>query len=173
MSLVVYVEASGGENPGHMVVGTEPDPGGSVPPKSRYYGYRFDPTELPKEYRPPAKWRDCLFANTVPGHIMDETAYIHRMWVLGQAYYTKRSRGDYDLSTIVPPQHQWRSFALYSFNPDDFHNPAQPCYNCVTWGIGIANQVVAEFLNPVRQGRVKEIIKQLMLAVSPGESTDG
>jgi len=171
--MVVYVEASGGESPGHMVVGTEPDSDGSVPPKSRYFGYRFDPTELPEEYQPPAKWREYLFANAVPGHIIDETAYIYRERVLGRDYYTKRSAGDYELSTIVPPEHKWRSFARYSFNPDDFPDAAQPCYNCVTWGTEIANQVVAAFLNPVRQGRVKEIIEQLVCVVCSRGPADG
>ena len=34
-------------------------------------------------------------------------------------------------------------------------------YSRITWGNGIANQLVPGFLVPVRQGRVKEVIKQV------------
>jgi hypothetical protein len=52
MELLALVEPSKGLNPGHMVIGQGFDDG-----TSRYFGFRFDPTDLPEEYRDPKEPR--------------------------------------------------------------------------------------------------------------------
>jgi hypothetical protein len=52
-TLIVYAEASDGAYPGHMVIGQESETG-----EVRFYGFRFDPVDLPEEYRTPEKWRN-------------------------------------------------------------------------------------------------------------------
>jgi hypothetical protein len=74
--------------------------------------------------------------------------------------------------TIIPAEDQWRGYHRYSFNPDDFHSEAVPCYNCVTWATRVGNLLVIGFLIPVRQGRVKAIIQQLQ-AVPATEEPNG
>ena len=76
-------------------------------------------------------------------------------------YHQKRVACGGQVSEIIPPETEWRGFARHSFNPDDFVEQGQDCYNCVTWAVRMANRIVAGFLNPVRQGRVKEIVSQL------------
>src|SRR5712692_10495852 len=83
MSIVVYAEASAGTNPGHMVIGQEPI--GGVP---GYFGYRFDPADLPEEYRLPEQWRNYLFDNAIRGKIVDETAYVSHLLSLGESART-------------------------------------------------------------------------------------
>lgn len=157
MSIVVYAEASSDTNPGHMVVGEEvPDSG------ARFFGFRFDPADVPEEYRQSQRWRDYLFANAVPGKIVDESAYV--AWLLqvsARVYYEKRAECDARIESRLPPRDQWEQHAWYSFNPDDPHPGCEPCYNCVKWAVIIANSLVDEFLVPVRQGRVKLILDQL------------
>ncbi len=156
MSLVVYLNPSGGANPGHMVVGQE------APAPAAYFGYRFNPLDLPEEFRPPGRWRKYLFENHVPGHIVDESDYVEVMAAAGLVgYHQKRAACDQHVAAVVPPEAEWRGYARYSFNPDDFVKQGQACFNCVTWAVLIANEIVAGFLTPVRQGRVKEMIGQL------------
>ena len=156
MNLVVYVKASNGANPGHMAIGQEEQPG-----QGRYFGYRFDPTDLPEEFRPPVRWRDYLFDHTVPGEIVDDERFVRRRLELGGRWYFKQAADVDGVLSLLPPVTQWVRFARYSFNPDDHNTNDSPCYNCVTWATGLANQLVADFLTPVRQGRVKLIILQL------------
>ena len=85
MEIVVYANASGGTYPGHMVIGEETANG-----ESSYFGYRFDVADLPAEYRNAARWREYLFTHTVPGNIVDETAYVYSfLQEEGGTYYTK------------------------------------------------------------------------------------
>ena len=107
-------------------------------------------------------------------NIVDEAVFVSRLRSrAGRAYYQKRVACLGVIGELVPPIEKWDHHALYAFNPDDFHSLERPCYNCVTWGIGIANQLVPGFLVPVRQGRVKEVIKQLELTVNPAEPPNG
>lgn len=157
MSIVVYAEASKGAYPGHLVVGQEPTEG--VP---RYFGYRFDPADLPEEHRSPEQWRKYLFANAVPGKIVDETAYVsHLLGVNARTYYEKRAECALSIESGLPPRHEWEPHAWYSFNPDDPHPGREPCYNCVKWGIIIANSLIESFLPSVPQGRLKLVLKHL------------
>ena len=63
-----------------MVIGQE-----LVGGVASYFGYRFDPTDLPEEYRLPEQWRNYLFDNAIPGRIVDETAYVSHLLGLGIA----------------------------------------------------------------------------------------
>jgi hypothetical protein len=155
MDLVVYLETSGGTNPGHMVIGQEGDG------PSRFFGFRFDPLNLPAEFRPPNRWRDYLFDHAVPGDIVNDTNYTLGLLASEAQVYVKRSTGVDGLAALIPPAERWQRFALYSFNPDDHTTDDAPCYNCVTWATGLANQLVSGFLAPVRQGRVKLAVSQL------------
>jgi len=158
MSLVVYAEPSGGTNPGHMVVGQEcPQTGPG------YFGFRFDPDDLPAEYRPPEQWRYYLFDHAIPGLIVDETRYVELLLAdLARTYYEKRADFCVPVEPRLPPRHEWSPHAWYSFNPDDLHPECQPCYNCVKWAISITNKIIDGFLPNVRQGRVKLILDHLI-----------
>ena len=155
--LVSYVESSNDDDPGHLVIGQESS---ANPP--HYFGYRFNPVELPPEFQSPTRYREYLFTHSVPGHIVDETPYVEALLQTpSRKYWTRRHLAENTLSSILPPEPSWFQFALYSFNPDDFPDPAKRCYNCVTWGVETANRLVPNFLLPVRQGRVKLIIQQM------------
>ena len=157
MSIVVYAEARAGTNPGHMVVGQEPTEGASS-----YFGFRFDPADLPDEFRPAEKWRDYLFGHAIPGKIVDETNYVsHLLRISARTYYEKRAECDIPIESQLPPRQDWEPHAWYSFNPDDPHNGRQPCYNCVKWAIIIANGLVEGFLPVIRQGRLKRVLAYL------------
>ena len=150
MTLVVYAEPSREAYPGHMVVGEESDSR-----EFRYFGYRFDPASLPTEYRPPARWRDYLVANKIPGLIVEESRYVrHLQEASGRAYWEKRAESSTSLESYLPPRDEWQPHAYYSFNPDDFSTEELPCYNCVTWATTIANRLIVGFLPVVRQGRI-------------------
>jgi hypothetical protein len=128
MSLVVYAEASRETNPGHMVLGQERS--GRTP---CYFGYRFDPADLPEEHRPQERWRDYLFEHAVPGKIMDETEYV---------------------SYLLQIAARTLKFPTFGGQPE-------PCYNCVKWAIVVANGLVAGFLPVIPQGRLKRILEHL------------
>jgi hypothetical protein len=169
MEIVVYANASGGTYPGHMVIGEETANG-----DSSYFGYRFDVADLPAEYRNAARWREYLFTHTVPGNIVDETAYVHSLLQeKGGTYFTKRAVCEVSMVTILPAEKDRRHHALYSFNPDDFHSDESPCYNCVNWATRIGNLLVTGFLIPVRHGRVREIILQLKAVTAAMEPNNG
>lgn len=163
MRLVVYLNPSGGADPGHMVVGQE------FPAPAAYFGYRFNPLDLPDEFRPPGQWRKYLSKNHVPGHIVDESDYAEAMAAAGRVgYYQKRAECDRPIAGVVPPEETRKGYARYSFNPDDFVKQGEICFNCVTWATLIANQIVGGFLTPVRQGRVTEMAGQLERCVTIG-----
>jgi len=164
MSIVVYAEASAGTNPGHMVIGQEPIGG-----VRGYFGYRFDPADLPEEYRLPEQWRNYLFDNAIRGKIVDETAYVSHLLSLGEGartYYEKRAECAIPIESRLPSRDDWEPHAWYSFNPDNLHPDRQPCYNCVKWAIIIANSLVEGFLVPVPQGRLKRVLEQLRRQLS-------
>jgi hypothetical protein len=157
MSIVVYAEASSGSNPGHMVVGEEPADAGRS-----YFGYRFDPADLPEEFRASERWRDYLFEHAVPGKIVDETAYVNMLLAIGaREYYEKRAECAIPIESKLPPREEWNPHGWYSFNPDNPRPGKEPCFNCVKWAIIIANSLVENFLPAVRQGRLKLILKHL------------
>jgi hypothetical protein len=157
MSIVVYAEASAGTNPGHMVVGQEPS--GGTP---SYFGFRFDPVDLPIEFRPAEKWPIYLLENAVPGRIVDETEYVgYLIGLSARIYYEKRAECDIPIESRLPARTEWELHAWYSFNPDNPHTERQPCYNCVKWAIMIANSCVEGFLPQVHQGRLKRALKYL------------
>lgn len=170
MELIAQVEPRGEKHPtGHMVIGQE-----RGAEETLHLGYRFDPDDLPDDLRSPARWPEYLFANTVPGTIIDESDYLHLLTAtLGRIYYTKRVECTVSLETVIPAQTKWRAFATYSFNPDDFHSAPSPCYNCVTWATEVGNRVSAGFLTPVRQGRIKLMVEQLLHAMPTGDAVGG
>lgn len=154
--LVAHVESRGTHPTGHMVIGhEEPDQ------PSAYFGYRVDLAELPEGIGSPAT-KDFLFNHAVPGDIVDETPYVALLNATpGRIYYSKQAECGTRLETVIPDRSKWRSVAKYSFNPDDFHTPESPCYNCVTWATEVGNRVSPGFLIPVRQGRIKLMVVQL------------
>jgi len=157
MTLVVYAEASEGTYPGHMVVGQE-----SNTSNANYYGFRFDPADLPAEYRPISKWRNYLSSNAVRGKIVNESSYIE--YVLGNGtreFFEKRTESQIAVESCLPATEELEPHAWYSFNPDNAFPGKQPCYNCVKWAIMIANSVADGFLTPVFQGRIKSVLSQL------------
>ncbi|MFO0848385.1 MAG: hypothetical protein U0871_07505 [Gemmataceae bacterium] len=156
MCVVVYVRERSGDDPGHMVVGQEP-----VGSNASYYGFRFDPADLPPEFQPQDQWRNYLFDHPVPGYIDDETEKTRYLILEKARLYSKRASCEAAIASVLPAQEKWRPHARYSFNPDTHHTPADPCYNCVTWAILIANALAPAMLVKVNQGRVKHIIKQL------------
>jgi len=157
MILVVYAESSAGTYPGHMVVGEEFSDG-----DAGYFGFRFDPADLPEEFRAQKRWRDYLLLHAVPGQIVDETDYVARLLVTADRdFFGKRANCDSSIQTLLPPRENWKPHAWYSFNPDDPHSDYQPCYNCVTWAIMIANSLVEGFLTQVHQGRLLSVLRQL------------
>jgi hypothetical protein len=140
-----------------MVLGQEP-----TADASSYFGYRFDPADLPDDHRQPEQWRDYLFAHAVRGKIVDETAYVHHLFMVSaRTYYEKRAECDTSLETRLPPREEWEPHAWYSFNPDNPYPDQQPCYNCVKWAIVIANGLVESFLPPIPQGRLKRVLEHL------------
>lgn len=166
MSIVVYAEASAGVNPGHMVLGQE------QPSALRYFGYRFDPADLPAEHRPPEQWRSYLFEHAVPGKIVDETEYVSYLLQIGaRTYYEKRAECDTPIESRLPTRQEWEPHAWYSFNPDNEYPDQQPCYNCVKWAIVIANDLVTGFLPLIPQGRLKRVLEHLQKR--DGEAREG
>jgi len=85
----------------------------------------------------------------------------------------KRIACETTVETVLPPADEWKDFADYSFNPDDFHSDANPCYNCVTWATTIGNKIVPGFLEPVRQGRMKLMVRQFRQAMDDRGGSDG
>jgi hypothetical protein len=158
MELVALVERSDGVYPGHMVIGQESTEG-----EAKFFGYRFDPTELPAEFCSSDRWQEYLFSNKTYGSIYDEIPYLRLARAQNRVFYEKRASCEEMIEAHLPPPTQWFHFADYSFSPDDFHSDASPCYHCVTWATMIGNHLVSGFLTPVRQGRIKLNVKQIRL----------
>jgi hypothetical protein len=156
MDLVAIVEPSKGIEPDHMVIGQELDDG-----ISSYFGYRFDPTELPAEFLSAERWQEYLFHNKTYGTIYDEKKYLQDLFDSGDVFFELRAPCGEAIEAMLPPTVEWFHYADYSFRPDDFHSVASPCYNCVTWATMIGNRLVHGFLAPVRQGRIKLMVKQI------------
>jgi hypothetical protein len=162
MDLVVLAEASDGAiEPGHLVVG-QATPAGDM----QWYGYRFDPADLPHEFQPVARWRYYLHNQGVKGYITDESAYMQFLEQQGgRKFFRKSAPAEASLQSLLPPVEQRQPHAGYSCNPDSFHKPPEgACYNCISWGVHMANQVLPGFLNPVRQGRIGLLLQQLQPA---------
>src|ERR1035441_3598796 len=70
MDLIAIVKPSRGFDPGHMVIGQESSDGVS------YFDFRFDPEDLPAEFRPAERWQEYLFSNTVIGFLSDELDFV-------------------------------------------------------------------------------------------------
>ena len=169
MELVALVRPSQGFHPGHMVIGQESDDG-----SARYFGFRFSPTSLPPEFQTEERWQEYLNSHTVPGNIHDERKHVRDLrQETNTLLYEKRGPCDTPIDAQIPPRRNWRHFAQYSFRPDDFHSDAEPCYNCVTWAIMIGNRMVADFLTPVQQGRIKLMIKQFRESYEQAGGTNG
>jgi hypothetical protein len=140
-----------------MVVGDEP--AGGTP---SFFGFRFDPADLPEEYRPPERWREYLYGHAIPGQIVDESAYVkYLLRAGGRTLYEKRADCPDLVVSRLPPPDEWTPHGWYSFNPDDPHPGRQPCFNCVKWAIMIANGLVPDFLPEVPQGRLMLILAHL------------
>jgi hypothetical protein len=130
-----------------MVVGLESFDG------ARFYGFHFDPNDLPVEYQPQERWQEYLIDRKTAGFISGGPAYGRKVLSVDSgAFHEKKSPCAASIEAVLPPPEEWARFADYSYSLDDFHSDADPRYNCVTWAIMISNQVVAGFLKPVRQG---------------------
>ena len=159
MYLVVYAEASAGLYPGHMVVGQETSDG-----SASYFGFRFNPVELPSDRRSPIHWQEFFASNAVPGTIVDESGYVrHLLRSDDRKVYEKRVECSVELRPALPSADRWNPHAWYSFYPDTEHPGRVPCYNCVKWAIVVANSLLANFLPDVPQGRLKLALQHLQL----------
>jgi hypothetical protein len=138
-----------------MILGQESPSG-----KCRYFGYRFDPDDLPPEFQLPEKWRQYLLANTVPGAIIDETAYVIHKLKRKAWTHVKRIDWNSSVESELPPREQWKPHARYTFSPDKFPEQ-QPCYNCVKWAITIANKLITGFLPDIDQWRIRRVLVHL------------
>jgi hypothetical protein len=156
MDLVLIVEPSDGNYPGHMVVGQE------TGTNSQFFGFHLDADLLPAEYHAPEHWQKYLYANRILGEIREESEYFQlvRQRKAGRIY-EKRIACEVPIETQIPSPAKWKHWAHYSFRPDDFHTEGDPCYNCVTWATMIANRLVPGVVTPVRQGQIKLIVRQL------------
>jgi hypothetical protein len=169
MELVALVEPSQGLDPGHMMIGQEFDDG-----TSRYFGFRFDPADLPEDYRDPKRWQEYLYSNKILGSIDNDTLLVDRFRrEKPDSVVEKRIHCDSPLEPHIPAPELWKHCASYSFRPDDFHSDEEPCYNCVTWATMIGNKVVPGFLAPVRQGQIKLVLRQFADSTSNTGETDG
>ena len=158
MNLIVYAEASAGTYPGHMVVGQVRAEG-----DSSFFGFRFDPADLPEEHRSIEKWRGYLSDHAVPGIIVDESLYVEQLLLANRGdYFEKRAACEIEIRSRIPAEEKWYPYAWYSFNPDDPHLKMQPCFNCVKWAIMVGNGLVKGFLPEVHQGRVTSVLKHLV-----------
>lgn len=162
MCLIVYLEPSckSANYPGHMVVGQQ-SAGGA----ERYYGFRFDPKDLPEEYRDKSRWRDYLFEQAVPGKIEDETNYWVQKRRKGMKVIRRSAVCQSTLDHVLPQPADRKPHAWYSFNPDTPRDGHQPCYNCVKWAAEIANCLVPGFLPRVEQWRVWRMVEELNGAI--------
>src|SRR6266404_1823732 len=136
MDLVVLVEPSKDTDPGHMVVGQESDEGVS------YFGFHFDPKDLPVEFQRRERWQEYLINHKTAGHISDDFTYVQGL--LGdkaRKFLEKRVACEVAVETVIPAPPDWGKVGDYSFNPEDFHSDASPCYNCVTWATMIGNKL--------------------------------
>ena len=168
MDLVALVQPSHELDPGHMVIGQESQH------TVAFFGFRFDPEDLPAEFQPPERWQEYLFSNTVIGFIIDDLPYVQKTRSLdATAFMEKRVACELPIESALPPCADWRGIAQYSFSPDDFHSDATPCYNCVTWATMVGNKIVPGFLAPVRQGRIKLIKRQFRHADNQAGGSDG
>src|SRR5438552_2462893 len=118
MELIALVEPSKGLDPGHMVIGQELDEG-----TSQYFGFRFDPADLPEEYRDPKRWQEYLYSNRILGSIDNDTLLVEKMRrVKPDVLVEKRLGCDLPLVPYIPAPEFWKHCAFYSFRPDDFHS---------------------------------------------------
>ncbi len=163
MDIGVYLSPralQGDHDPGHMCVWWEAD-------GIRYFrGFFFKQSDLPKECRSPEHWRDYLFDNCVPGHVLDDIVMRDRLeehaeLVLSATWQASKSQQTEltSLAAIGP-------CGSYSFNPDN-HPQA---YNCVTWAVSRVNNVLGPVLPKVRQGRIKLMTEELKRRASAERS---
>lgn len=122
-----------------------------------YRGFRFNPADLPDEFRHPTQWRNYLFTASVPGYVVDEeepvaqdrTSCPEKLWFL----YWDCPLGFVNLNVPEPGLSTYR----YSFNPDENH-----CHNCVTWATLMVNSEVGREVFPkVRNGRIKLAFEEM------------
>jgi len=118
---------------------------------STFRGYVFRVEDLPAEFQTSERWRDYLFANTVPGHVIDDISMRDKAerntGELLEQSWPADSQQVAVLQRICKEGRQ----GVYSFNPDD-HSGA---HNCVTWVTSRATEALGEVLPKVRQGRIK------------------
>ncbi len=97
MQLVAPVQPSHGMAPGHMVIGQESPDGMS------YYGFRFDPEDLPADFQRRERWQEYLYSHKTPGHIRDDLTYVQGL--LGdktRKHLEKRVDCDQSVETVIP-----------------------------------------------------------------------
>lgn len=142
--------------PGHCVVGDG----------LTYFGFRFEPSELPPEFRPMNRWRRFLNSNKAPGFVFDETSFVVSLLEFrNESRWEKNAETDASVLEVIPDEAEWFDIADYSFNPERFSGNPRPCHNCVTWAIETANAVMPGFLQPVPDGRISKLIDQLQIVI--------
>ena len=122
-----------------------------------YSGFRFNPLDLPPEFRTPDRYRDYLFENTVPGYVVDEPK-MRRSHERGERSLRVREWRATDearhqaLREEMTPSPAPRG--RYSFNPE-----RHDCDNCVTWAVRLFVRVLGVDIPLPREGRIKEAVR--------------
>lgn len=123
-----------------------------------FRGFRFNPDELPLEYRSPSRWRDYLFDHRVRGIVVNDVILQDTLKKMPEEVLCKQwivkpmEVSQIDANTQVGP------YGWYSFEPD----PPTGSHNCVTWTIEVVNRVLNNVLQPVRKGRIRLAIEMLL-----------
>ena len=158
MTLGVHLSPSkltGPHDPGHMCVHLGAEAEGEL------WGFVFDPSELPTEYREPSKWAAYLSQNTIPGHVRKDFLTQDRLEQHPDKVMTVRWMADVTAMRKARQRRRNGKPHRYSFNPDNHLN----CHNCVTWAVSTMNEALGEVLPRVPQGRIS-IMSQRLQAIS-------
>src|SRR5262245_48960397 len=109
MELVVIVEPSDGDYPGHMVVGQESEAG------STFFGFAFDGNLVPAEYRESEQLQEFLYSNKILGEIREESDYVERIRrEKAGRICEKRIACDIPIESVIPTRATWKHCAYYS-----------------------------------------------------------
>ncbi len=159
MTVKVHLSPSNPEDhePGHMALSWHADD------DTTFRGYVFRVEDLPPEFQDQGKWRDYLFAHTVPGYVIEDIGMRDKAErntdeLLEQSWPADDTQAG-ELQRIC----ETGPHGIYSFNPDD-HLGA---HNCVTWVTSSANAALGEVLPKVRQGRIKLMAEVLRRRQNP------
>lgn len=143
--------------PGHMALSWHDED------DSIFRGYVFRVEDLPAEFQTAKRWRDYLFTNTVPGHVIDDISMRDKAERNTGELLEQSWSADSAQAAVLQRTCKVGRQGVYSFNPDD-HPGA---HNCVTWATSRTNEALGEVLPKVRQGRIKLMAEVLRSRQNP------